>query len=639
MQEAQKTYQIKWWPSPQDYNEAVQNPLANLAAEDLRRSAVVTDALGLPRPMSGAFASVYRLKAKTGESVALRCFLRNVADQEQRYTFVSDFVENDDLPYTVSFRFYDRGIRVNGNWFPCLKMDWVDGDPLDVYIRKNVHNEAAMLDLTAKFVQMCKDLQRAGIAHGDLQHGNILVCDGELRLVDYDGMYVPSMSGLNASELGHPNYQHPDRNAGHFGPYLDNFSAWLIYGSLRALTLDPSLFKTLAAGDDCLLFRRDDLSESGYSFAFHTLETHSHSEIKALARFLRFYLQRDPAEMPALDTKVPEVAILPPVRYKARKAQQKRQEKQHSRSVLSTVLPDWVSSFSASAGSNPAAAVRAQVQAQSPAPPAQQQVIPTFPGMPLELRQPRPRPYKYNKGCGKVQPKWKQLLVLANPLVFLICLGSFMSTMEHCNIVKYGIDVPAQVMSVEYHGGKSHYYHVDYKYDTPDGRTLSGSTKVDTTYGAGLEKDPTHVFKVRVLPNNMTKHIADLPEDPEGPVNQAVHAVVSDVLTSILIWGVIIWSMISIWWRPGKDRWLVQHGKPAPGTVTWLEEVRGSKGARSYFVHYRFRSQKGVVQSRLPINERQFKQYKVNDRVVVLYDQHNPQYNHIYELSYYQATP
>ncbi|QLQ08322.1 MAG: hypothetical protein HZY76_21580 [Anaerolineae bacterium] len=54
-----------------------------------------------------------------------------------------------------------------------------------------------------------RNLQTHGIAHGDLQHGNVLVAADELRLIDYDGMYVPPLSGRESHEIGHRNYQHP----------------------------------------------------------------------------------------------------------------------------------------------------------------------------------------------------------------------------------------------------------------------------------------------------------------------------------------------------------------------------------------------------------------------------------------------
>lgn len=41
---------------------------------------------------------------------------------------------------------------------------------------------------------MCKKLHEKSIAHGDLQHGNILVdSNGNIYLIDYDSMFVPSL--------------------------------------------------------------------------------------------------------------------------------------------------------------------------------------------------------------------------------------------------------------------------------------------------------------------------------------------------------------------------------------------------------------------------------------------------------------
>src|SRR5207248_10425515 len=57
-----------------------------------------------------------------------------------------------------------------------------------------------------------RHLEAAKVAHGDLQHGNILVRGGSIQLVDYDGMWVPALSGRDATEIGHRAYQHPERS-------------------------------------------------------------------------------------------------------------------------------------------------------------------------------------------------------------------------------------------------------------------------------------------------------------------------------------------------------------------------------------------------------------------------------------------
>src|SRR5262245_15119650 len=182
------------WPTPQDYNEAIQNPHLNFDDPELKTGKPTLTPLGLPRPITGGFASVYHMQCGQREW-AIRCFLREVNDQQQRYTAISQHLATAKLPYTVKFNFLPRGIRVRGQWYPILKMEWVQGETLNTYIQKHLHNPTILLILADRWIAMMRDLQQHGIAHGDLQHGNVLVVNGDFRLVDYDGMYVPALAG------------------------------------------------------------------------------------------------------------------------------------------------------------------------------------------------------------------------------------------------------------------------------------------------------------------------------------------------------------------------------------------------------------------------------------------------------------
>lgn len=285
------------WPTPQDYNEAIQNPSHNFGDEELRTGSPALDALGLPRPITGAFASVYKVDCP-GRSVAVRCFLRRVPDQQERYRLVSDFVLNDKLPYTVDFAFIDKGIKVSGAWFPVLKMEWVDGILLSEYVEHHLENSEKLFALADGIEKMLADLKDDGIAHGDLQHGNIMLSSDELRLVDYDGMFVPRLAGFKARELGHRNYQHPERAVRHFGPFLDNFSAWILLSSIRAAAIDPFLWLELEAGDESLLFREQDFKDPLRSPAFHLLESHGDARVRKEARIVRSLLALPPDMVP-----------------------------------------------------------------------------------------------------------------------------------------------------------------------------------------------------------------------------------------------------------------------------------------------------------------------------------------------------
>ena len=279
---------LSFWPTPQDYNEALQNPDISFADPELKVGVAATNALGLPRPISGAFASVYQMNC--GErTYAVRCFLHNVRDQQLRYELISNYIMSDDLPYTVTCHFQPNGIQIHGRWFPVLKMEWVEGQTLDRYIESHLNNRAELASLRDRFVTMCQALKECDIAHGDLQHGNIMVLpNGELRLVDYDGIFVPAMTGMQSNELGHRNYQHPLRSARNFDSTLDTFASWVIHLSLTAVAEYPEIYGRLSAGSDCLLFRAKDFKDVWGSEAFALIESLGCHHLNELSNSLKW---------------------------------------------------------------------------------------------------------------------------------------------------------------------------------------------------------------------------------------------------------------------------------------------------------------------------------------------------------------
>ena len=123
-----------------------------------------------------------------------------------------------------------------------------------------------LMHLSEEWLRLLHALQTSGVAHGDLQHGNIIVEHGQLRLVDHDGIFVPKMEGWSASEVGHQHYQHPRRDAQHFDAKLDHFSAIVIYLSLLSLADRPSLWDE--HHDENLLFTKTDFIDPAASALF-----------------------------------------------------------------------------------------------------------------------------------------------------------------------------------------------------------------------------------------------------------------------------------------------------------------------------------------------------------------------------------
>lgn len=288
------------WPTPQEYNEALQGPQISFSDTELRSGRPELDALQLPRARSGTFATVYKVRCGQRDW-AVRCFLREFSDQEERYAAIHEHLERVRLPHMALFQFLRRGILVRGQWYPILKMEWLTGDSLESYVKKNLRSPAVIRGVAVHWLQMIAALQRACITHGDLQHGNVLIINGQIRLIDYDGMYVPALAGRGSHEVGHRNYQHPGRSESHFGPNVDNFSAWVIGLALIALSADPGLWDRFGGGEESLLFRREDFEHPESSALLRALRTLPDERTRLVAQLFESLLHRPPDQIPSLD--------------------------------------------------------------------------------------------------------------------------------------------------------------------------------------------------------------------------------------------------------------------------------------------------------------------------------------------------
>src|SRR5262249_3506382 len=158
-----------------------------------------------------------------------------LGDRDQRYRAIQEHVLHSPVPYLSEFSYTPEGIMVGNQRFPILFMNWIEGPTLDFYVTEMLERREVLVHLTEEWLRVVSALQHSGLAHGDLQHGNVIVEHGQLRLIDHDGIFVPAMQGWPACEVGHQHYQHPQRTAQHFDATLDNFSSLVIYLSLLSL--------------------------------------------------------------------------------------------------------------------------------------------------------------------------------------------------------------------------------------------------------------------------------------------------------------------------------------------------------------------------------------------------------------------
>lgn len=289
------------WPGPGEYTAAVQNPMHCFSDAELRAGTVHLNPMGLPISVSGGFVTVFRVQCGH-RTYAVRCFLREVADQQQRYAAISTHLARLQLPYFAGFEYLPQGILVRGQWYPVVKMEWVAGESLAEFVHANLHRPSRLRRLASRSLAMLEAMEEAGIAHGDLQIGNVVICADEPRLIDYDGMFVPALAGLHSLETGHRHFQHPARTAKHYGPYLDRFSGRVIYLSLLAVAEDPELWPHQDGGVEHLLLTQEDFRHPECSPLLQRLLQVTDHRIRQLAAELVEALRATPEQISRLST-------------------------------------------------------------------------------------------------------------------------------------------------------------------------------------------------------------------------------------------------------------------------------------------------------------------------------------------------
>ena len=284
----------KLFPAAADYSLAVTHLDRFVFVQDLAggRPRTYRSSVGNPDELecySGGYSRVYPIQVGN-KTWALRCWIKYPGNVKDRWQKARDYLFWTASSYFVPFNYVDDGILVNGKRFSVSYMEWVEGDTLAGFLDKYIGQSAIILQLADKFLSMVRELHKGKISHGDLQDGNLMVRIGaddqvEIKLIDYDSIFVPGLEYLNSNGIpGVPNYQHPNRSGwSQMNERADYFSELVIYLSLRAYAERPDLWRR--GQEQELLFTSEDFQDPAGSITFSRLATLS-PEINRLAHHL-----------------------------------------------------------------------------------------------------------------------------------------------------------------------------------------------------------------------------------------------------------------------------------------------------------------------------------------------------------------
>ena len=263
------------YPLISEYVRAIQDAASNL--DKLAHLEPVADSHGEPYRSSGAFAVVFKMRdPKTGRCYALKCFTEEQEGRAEAYRRIADELETVDSTYLTTVKYYEGELFVDSpcedDCFPVLMMDWIEGETMEAYIAAHWRDTYAMSMLCYRFCRMAAWLRSQPFAHGDIKPDNVMVReDGTLALVDYDGMFVPSMKGQKSPTIGTKDFSHPLRTVDDFDETIDDFSLASIALSLKAMSLDATLREKYGAADR-LLFSAADYRDLGKSAVLAALQ-------------------------------------------------------------------------------------------------------------------------------------------------------------------------------------------------------------------------------------------------------------------------------------------------------------------------------------------------------------------------------
>lgn len=282
------------YPSRTDIVTAMRNPQVSFKASELIGGTIIQKGSRVIQ-YSGGYTTVFPFNTSEGEKVAVRCWIADIGDAKRRSQEISTYLANLNNSYFCNFQYLEEALLINGNIYPIVLMDWVEGKTLKDFINDNIHsNPSSISKVRENFKEMVAYFHQQNIAHGDLQHGNILVNpDSSLTIIDYDSMYIKPLEGMNDSIKGLPGYQHPSRSANGFvNPKLDYFSELVIYLSLLVFETQPNLWVKYYETED-LLFSKEDFANVNQSALINSLLQYNNQTIVDLTNKLKEQLAKN----------------------------------------------------------------------------------------------------------------------------------------------------------------------------------------------------------------------------------------------------------------------------------------------------------------------------------------------------------
>ena len=184
------------FPSIAEYTSALRH--AESGTFRNLRLALSLDDEGEPIYSRGSYSVVFKAHSEGNEREewAVKCY---VAEQERRIPScraIAQQLNSITSPYLLPMRLCEEELRIGHTYYPLVLLPWVEGKSLVREVDCHLHNPERLRQLSQDFGHFAYWLRSQPFAHGDLKSDNLRIRpDGSIVLLDYDGIYLPSMQG------------------------------------------------------------------------------------------------------------------------------------------------------------------------------------------------------------------------------------------------------------------------------------------------------------------------------------------------------------------------------------------------------------------------------------------------------------
>lgn len=247
-------------PSISDYVDFVGNFQGS--CRTLTDFRVVRDVWGVPEFVAGNSGVVFRCAGGR--------FLKFYVRPNRHLRVIYDYVERIGPELLPEARLLRDEFFVHTAagpvWVDAVEGRWSEGETLATAAARAARqgNQLIISLLSAAFDAMWDALKLQEWAHGDLKPENIIVPSEarggssvpRLTLVDCDAMWIPSLKGEHAAELGTPPWRDEGRTSADFDKRVDEIPALRIAQALHELAENPDARKNFTTFEELSLSLR-----------------------------------------------------------------------------------------------------------------------------------------------------------------------------------------------------------------------------------------------------------------------------------------------------------------------------------------------------------------------------------------------